>query len=90
MPSIASNTESARINLRTSPQAKALIERAAALTGATVSSFISQTMFEASARIVNQVETITLSQEAFKAFSDACDNPPAPTTALIKLMANRK
>lgn len=89
MPSIASHTESARINLRTSPQAKALIERAAALTGATVSSFISQTMFEASARIVNQVEQITLSQEAFKAFIDACDNPPEPTEALIKLMAKR-
>lgn len=89
MPSIASRTESARINLRTSPQAKALIERAAALTGATVSSFISQTMFEASSRIVNQVEAIALSQEAFEAFIDACENPPEPTQALIKLMAQR-
>ncbi|PJC12720.1 MAG: DUF1778 domain-containing protein [Comamonadaceae bacterium CG_4_9_14_0_8_um_filter_60_18] len=90
MPSAASPTESARINLRTSPQAKALIERAAALTGATVSSFISQTMFEASSRIVNQVETITLSQEAFEAFVSTCENPPEPTPALVKLMANAK
>ena len=90
MPSAAAHTESARINLRTSPQAKALIERAAALTGATVSSFISQTMFEASSRIVNQVETITLSQEAFEAFVSACENPPEPTPALVKLMANAK
>lgn len=89
MPAVIS-TESARINLRTSPQAKALIERAAALTGATVSSFISQTMFEASSRIVNQVEQITLSQEAFEAFVEACENPPAPTPALVKLMANAK
>ncbi len=89
MQSATSHTDSARINLRTSPQAKALIERAAALTGATVSSFISQTMFEASARIVNQAEQITLSQEAFEAFVSACDNPPEPTPALIKLMAQR-
>ena len=89
MPVIASPNESARINLRTSQEVKVLIERAAALTGATVSSFISLTMFEASARIVNEVEQITLSREAFKAFIDACDNPPEPTEALIKLMAKR-
>ncbi len=90
MPAAATSCESARINLRTSPQAKALIERAAALTGATVSSFISQTMFEASSRIVNQAETITLSQEAFEAFIDSCENPPEPTPALIKLMTRVK
>ncbi|OIQ68604.1 hypothetical protein GALL_498010 [mine drainage metagenome] len=90
MPAAATSSESARINLRTSPQAKALIERAAALTGATVSSFISQTMFEASSRIVNQVETITLTQEAFEAFVQACENPPEPTPGLIKLMVKAK
>ena len=35
MPTI--RTESARINLRTSPEAKALIERAGAIMGSTVS-----------------------------------------------------
>ena len=38
--------ESARINLRTSPEAKALIERAAALMGTTVSSFLLQNAYE--------------------------------------------
>ena len=33
-------TESARINLRTSPEAKAPIERAAAIMGSTVSGFM--------------------------------------------------
>ncbi|MCB1612715.1 MAG: DUF1778 domain-containing protein, partial [Xanthomonadales bacterium] len=36
---MSATQESARINLRTSPEAKALIERAAALMGTTVSSF---------------------------------------------------
>lgn len=89
MPTVASQTESARINLRTTPQAKALIERAAALTGATVSSFISQTMFEASSRIVNQIEQITMSQAAFEAFVEACENPKEPAQALIDLMRSR-
>ncbi|MHB8950389.1 MAG: type II toxin-antitoxin system TacA family antitoxin [Rhodoferax sp.] len=84
MPSTAPRTESAYINLRASREVKALIERAASLTGATVSSFISLTMFEASSRIVNQLEQITLSQEAFKAFADACGNPPEPSPPVIK------
>jgi len=45
MPSISTrrpSTDSARINLRTSPEAKALIERAAALMGTTMSGFMLQ------------------------------------------------
>lgn len=82
-------TESARINLRTSAELKTLIEHAAAITGATVSSFISQTMYEASSRIVADTDTLMLSQEAFEAFIAVCENPPEPTEALIKLMAMR-
>ena len=37
--------ESARINLRTSPEAKALIERAAAIMGSTVSGFMLQNAY---------------------------------------------
>jgi uncharacterized protein (DUF1778 family) len=81
--------ESARINLRTSTELKALIERAAAITGATVSSYIAQTMYETSNRIVSEADTLTLSQVAFDAFIAACENPPKPTQALIKLMALR-
>ena len=45
-------TESARINLRTSPEAKALIERAAAIMGSTVSSYMLQNAYEAAARSI--------------------------------------
>jgi len=91
MPSSTSPNapESARINLRTSAELKALIERAASITGATVSSFISQTMYEASSRIVSETDNIVLSQDAFEAFIGVCENPPEPTEALIKLMARR-
>ena len=88
MPSTGS-AESARINLRTSPEAKALIERAAAIMGSTVSSFMLQNAYEAASRVVANNDTIILSQEAFEAFVSVCENPPEPTQALRELMALR-
>ena len=89
MPSTLPRTESARINLRTSPEAKALIERAAAIMGSTVSSFMLQNAYEAARRIVADKDTLMLSQEAFDAFIVACENPAEPTQTLIDLMASR-
>lgn len=89
MPAVSSKTESARINLRTSPEAKALIERAAAIMGSTVSSFMLQNAYEAASRVVANNDTLMLSQEAFDAFIAACEKPAEPTEALIKLMALR-
>ncbi len=86
MPPLNPASEAARINLRTSPEVKALIERAAALMGTTVSSFISQTMYEASQRVVAEQDTLTLSDRDRDAFLAALENPPAPTQALIDLM----
>jgi uncharacterized protein (DUF1778 family) len=83
-------TDSARINLRTSPQAKALIERAAAIMGSTVSGFMLQNAYEAARRVVADEDTLILSQEAFEAFIATCENPPEPTPALIKLLALHK
>ena len=82
-------TESVRINLRTSPQAKALIERAAAIMGSTVSSFMLQNAYEAATRVVAQQEVITLSDRDRDVFLDMLDNPPEPTQALIDLMRLR-
>ena len=89
MPAVSSKTESARINLRTSPEAKALIERAAAIMGSTVSSFMLQNAYDAASRVVANNDTLMLSQEAFEAFIAACEKPTEPTEALIKLMALR-
>jgi uncharacterized protein (DUF1778 family) len=82
-------TESARINLRTSPEAKALIERAAAIMGSTVSGFMLQNAYEAATRVVAQQEVITLSDRDRDAFLAMLDNPPEPTQALIDLMRLR-
>ena len=85
----AASTESARINLRTSPEAKALIERAAAIMGSTVSSFMLQNAYEAARRLVAEQEVITLSDRDRDAFLAALENPPEPTQALVDLMRRK-
>ena len=86
MPSATSRTESARINLRTSPEVKDLIERAASMMGATVSSFMLQNSTDMARRVLAQQDVITLSDRDRDAFLKALDNPPEPTQALIDLM----
>ncbi|MDQ1363316.1 MAG: hypothetical protein QG652_1177 [Pseudomonadota bacterium] len=81
--------ESARINLRTSAEAKELIERAAALLGTTVSSFMLQNAFEAARRIVSETDTLLLTQRDFEAFVTSIEKPPKPKATLRKLMARR-
>ncbi len=87
--STAIPSESARINLRTSPEAKALIERAAALMGTTVSSFMLQNAYEAARKLVEENDTLHLSQRAFAEFSAACEQAAEPTPALRALMTRR-
>jgi len=88
MPSTLAS-ESARINLRTSSEAKAMIERAAAMMGTTVSSFMLQNAFEAARRIVSETDTLLLTQRDFEAFTTSIEHPPKPKAALRKLMARR-
>lgn len=81
--------EPARINLRTSVEAKAMIEHAAALMGTTVSSFMLQNAVEAARRIVSENDTLLLTQRDFEAFAASIETPPEPKAALRKLMARR-
>ena len=81
--------ESARINLRTSAAAKAMIERAAALMGTTVSSFMLQNAYAAARRIVSETDTLLLTQRDFESFTASIEKPPKPKAALRKLMTHR-
>jgi uncharacterized protein (DUF1778 family) len=87
MSTTTQNPDSARINLRTSLEAKALIERAATLMGTTVSSFMLQNAYEAAQRIVSDNDTLILSQQAFDHFIATCEAPAEPTDALRALLA---
>jgi uncharacterized protein (DUF1778 family) len=79
--------QSTRINLRTSPDAKAMIERAAALMGTTLSSFMLQHAYEAAHRVVSDYDTLMLTQRDFEAFAASIETPPEPTAALRDLMS---
>ena len=81
--------ESARINFRTSAEAKAMIERAAALMGTTVSSFMLQNAYDAARRIVAETDTLLLTQRDFESFTASIEKPPKPKAALRKLMTHR-
>lgn len=89
MPSATSATHSARIKLRTTPLVKAVIERAAVMTGATVSGFVVQNTYEAARRAVADEGSLVLTQQAFQAFVSACEMPAMPTETLQKLMVRR-
>jgi uncharacterized protein (DUF1778 family) len=82
-----SSIDQSRINLRTSPEAKAMIERAAALMGTSVSAFMLQHAYEAARRVVADNDTLLLSQQAFEAFVEQMENPQPATEALRQLMA---
>ncbi len=86
MPATIANV-SARINLRTSTEAKIVIERAASLMGTTISSFMLQNAYEAARRIVSENDTLLLTQRDFDAFTASMQKPAKPKAALRKLMA---
>lgn len=89
MPTSTHTNESTRINLRTSIEAKEMIERAAALMGTTVSAFMLQNAFEAARRIVSETNTLLMTQRDFEMFTASIEKPPKPKAALRKLMAPR-
>lgn len=81
--------ESSRINLRINTETKAMIERAAALMGTTVSGFMLQNSYEAARRVVSDYDTLMLTQRDFEAFAATMEKPPKPKATLRKLMARR-
>jgi len=85
----AITTNESRISLRTSADAKAMIERAAALMGTTVSSFIQQSAYEAAHWGVTDYDTLMLTRRDFEALASSVEKPLKPKVALRKLMARK-
>ncbi|GGB13377.1 hypothetical protein GCM10011491_46360 [Brucella endophytica] len=68
-----------RIELRVSPTAKHLIQRAMAVSGLTAGDLA----FEGARRVLDEHERIVLSGEDKQAFLDALLNPPEPADKLV-------
>lgn len=75
--------KSERLDARVSPEQKALIQRAALLSGRTVSDFMVASLQEAAERIIRSHDVITLSVRGSEAIAHAFMAPPDPNSALL-------
>lgn len=83
-----------RISLRTTPQAKAVIERASQLMGVSMSHFILTTMYEKSLHLIQDSHDVfemsqiwELSEQDSKLVKNLLDNPPKANDELKELLA---
>tara|TARA_R110002072_G_scaffold269868_3_gene429481 strand:- start:20068 stop:20397 length:330 start_codon:yes stop_codon:yes gene_type:complete len=84
-------TADARIDLRLSPEIKALAQRASSLAGTgTLSEFVIQAVREKSLRIMTEMQTITLENNAFDSFWAACEQACPPNQALRAAQARHQ
>jgi len=72
----AQDLRNTRLEARVSPVQKALFQRAAALTGRTLSDLVVYSTQEAASRIVREHDVIGLAQEDQRTFVTALLNPP--------------
>jgi uncharacterized protein (DUF1778 family) len=72
----------ARLEARVSPETKALLQKAAALEGRTLTDFIVASVQAEARRVIQQHQTLQLGLEDSAAFVDALLNPPKPNDAL--------
>ena len=88
MPIVAEAHE--RIDLRTSPEIKELIVRAASTAGMSVSAFLLGTAQERAKQILAEREIITLTSRDWNAFAKALDNADKPKPKLSAAMKRHR
>ena len=88
MPNAAQANE--RIDLRTSPEIKELIVRAASTAGMSVSAFLLGTAQERAMEILAEREMITLTSRDWNAFAKALDNADKPKPKLAAAMKRHR
>jgi uncharacterized protein (DUF1778 family) len=95
-PEMSATTESidraraARLEARVSRTQKDLLQRAASLSGRTLSEFVIASAQEAADKVIREHETVRLSRAEQTAFVKALLSPPAPSRRLRKAAAAYK
>jgi uncharacterized protein (DUF1778 family) len=74
----------ARLEARITPDALAVVRRAAELQGSSVSDFVVTAAQAAAHRVIEETQIIRLSVEDQARFVDLLLNPPAPAPALLR------
>jgi uncharacterized protein (DUF1778 family) len=75
-------TRTSRIEARISPDALAIVKRAAEIQGRSVSDFVVAAAQEAAHRTIEEAQIIRLSVEDQRAFAEAILNPPPLAPAM--------
>ncbi len=76
--------KSGRIEARVTPENRATIDRAASLTGRSVTDFVVSSSLDAANRVIRAQERIALSEADRKVFFAALAAPPAPNKAALR------
>ena len=79
-----------RITARVPHSTRAIIERAAAIYGATISQFIVQASVEQANRVLHSMEMVKLSSRDARIFIDALTKPPVPNKKLKEAVRAHK
>lgn len=79
-----------RIDLRTSPELKDMIVRAASISGMSVSAFLLGAAQERAQHILAESEMMTLTPRDWKAFFSALDNADKPRPKLSAAMRRHR
>ena len=82
---MASKARDSRLELRLASDEKAIIERAAALSGSNTTDFVRSTMLTAAREAVRMHEVIKLTEEGSRDFVEALIDPPEPNEQLRAL-----
>jgi uncharacterized protein (DUF1778 family) len=82
--------EEQRIDARLPAETKQFIERAAGISGVTVSDFVISKAFDAAERIIREHDVWVLNRQDSQAFVDALLSPPEPNDALKAAAARYK
>jgi uncharacterized protein (DUF1778 family) len=80
----ADNSRTARLEARITPDALAVVRRAAELQGRSVSDFVVSAAQDAAQKTIEETQIIRLSVEDQRAFADAIINPSPPNAALLR------
>jgi uncharacterized protein (DUF1778 family) len=80
---VAKQVSDDRITARLPHSKRVIIERAAAVYGATVNQFLVQTALDRAGEILEREEVLRLSERDARTFLSALENPPEPSQKLI-------
>jgi uncharacterized protein (DUF1778 family) len=86
MPSVA-NENNERMNLRVAATAKAKLVRAAALRNTDLTSFVTQSALREADAVIEEADTIIVSQRDHLRILELLENPPKPNAKLRKAIA---